>query len=118
MPEVQVFRATTPRSAVFRIKRWVYARFYTPAVMAGRKDLAEKNKEAWTKLASRMIEALSRVSSDALVRIHLVFDSKVHGYVGGGRRGPFKIEEFIPLDVKLEIYEKRMEEVLSFVSRA
>jgi len=105
MVEIQVFRTSTPGGAIFRAKRWFYGRFYTPAVRANKQDIAEMNKQKWTELAAKLREAMNNLEREKhAVRLHIAFDTKVHGYAQS-RRGLEKVEEFIPVAVKIEIYE-------------
>ena len=118
MPEIQVFKISTPASAIFRAKRWFYARFYTPAYKSGKQELAEKNKEHWTNLAGKIVEKTQNLGRDAVVRLQIVFDTKIHGYTRDNKGNLVKVEEFIPIGVKLEIYEKKSEEIIELMEGA
>jgi len=114
--EIQVFRASTPGGAVFRAKRWFYGRFYTPAVRAGKQEIAEKNKEKWMELAAKIRDMLTGLDREKhVVRVYIAFDTKIHGYAES-RRGLEKVEEFIPVAVKAEIYEVKDTKVVELIS--
>jgi len=113
--EIQVFRTSSPGGAIFRAKRWFYGRFYTPAIRAGKQDIAETNKQKWTELAAKLREALSNLERGKhVVRLYIAFDTKIHGYAQS-KRGLDKVEEFIPVALKVEVYEMKNSKVVELI---
>ncbi len=110
---VQIFRVATPRSAIFRVKRWFYANFYTPNKKAGREDVAEENKKVWEELARTLIERIGDLGVDA-IRITLEYSSKVLSYEVGKGQEPIPIVRFKPIKAKIEMFRKIGEEEIPF----
>ena len=112
MVEVQVFRISSIGSAMFRAKRWFYGRFYTPAIKAGMKEIAEKNKEEWVKLAGKILEILQKLGSHYVIRLYIYFDTKISGYSRDNEGKIIKIEEFIPIGCRIMKYMLVGEEII------
>jgi len=111
MPEF-VGRISTVRTAIFRLKRWFYATFFSPYTKIEKgKAIAEENRRVWVMLASKIInEVSSKYGTDKnlAARIRLTYDSEVVAKVTDPSRGQeITIQRFIPRKVAVEIYEKK-----------
>lgn len=87
---VQRFKVSlTCRGAVFKVKRWFYATFYSHMP----EDVREGNKRVWIEFARRIIEEINaRGVADKPARIVVEYDV--------GSMGEFK-----PLSAFIEVYE-------------
>ncbi|RLF16695.1 MAG: hypothetical protein DRJ66_02790 [Thermoprotei archaeon] len=111
MPEF-IGRISTVRTAIFRLKRWFYATFFSPFTKFEEgKKIAEENRRMWVMLASKIInEISSKYGSDAnlAARIRLTYDSEVVSRVTDPSKGQeIEIRKFIPRKVVIEVYEKK-----------
>ena len=108
----QVFRTGSIGSVIFRMKRWFYARYYTPCKQYGKGEIAERNKEIWTKMMSLVAERIKNIAeegSDVALKITLEHEDNIVGYAVGKNSEPVSILEFNPRKIKIVVY-KRVQE--------
>lgn len=91
MPVQRFKMSLTCRGAIFKVRKWFYATFYSHMP----EDVREGNKRVWAEFARRIIEEVNaRGVADKPARIIVEYDVGSNG-------------EFRPLSALIEVYDVR-----------
>ncbi|PMP68357.1 MAG: hypothetical protein C0190_01575 [Thermodesulfobacterium geofontis] len=98
MSKIQTFKLASPRSAVFKLKRWFYATFANREIP---QEVREENIKKWKAVAAKVVEELGKreLKPEEYVRINITYEEGEN-------------KNFIPQEMLIEILKvKKVEEI-------